>query len=384
VRWIVLLVSLASCRQIFGIRPLANDDGNAGDSDHRDAPGDGPADGSSILADAPTGCYGAGSFTVCLASDPTLSKPLSGTLSTDVGSSDCQAAPQSWLDHPQPDACFVIAATISVQVGGISVKGSRPLVLLAKNDITIDGAIDVSSCLAGNPNCPHTGPAADYASCGPSTQPPAGSRGGGAGASFMKVAGAGGTSTGAGGNPSPPDTAAPTLLRGGCHAQNGEGNTALGLGGHGGGALYIVSKAGTIHVNAPIDASGEPGLGGGNNGGQGFGAGGGGSGGMIVLIAPTIALASAGPIYADGGGGGGGGSASADGSPGSDPDGTTTGGLGGTFLAPGGAGFHDTTLAGNGQNAMFTQGGAGGGGGGGGYVLISGSTVGSTRVSPSP
>ena len=369
-RWLFVLVALAGCRQLFGIEPVTGDDAPRGDAGPRDGLPDGM---HGVLADAPPGCYGAGTFTVCLSFTPQSPLMLGATLSTNTNSSDCVAVPPSWTANGQPDACFVIASVLAVPSGGTSVTGTRPLVLLATGDIVIDGVLDVASHVGGA-----VGPAANASTCSAGAAPASGGHGGGAGGSFTSSGGSGGNAGGAGGTAGTTTTSS-TTLRGGCAGQHGDDIPGGGAGGNGGGALYAVSRDGTIRVNAAIDASGA---GGGAGGTMGGGGGGGGSGGMIVLIAQHIDVTNATSVYADGGGGASGGSASSTGQSGSDPDGTTNGGVGASGGVVGGNGAHDSTSAQSGQASMFGSFGGGGGGGGAGLIAFSGTVIGTTRVSP--
>ncbi len=360
----LLLVALAGCRQLFGIEPVTGD-GAGGGGGGDGGPRDGLLDGMQIvLADAPTGCYGAGTFTVCLTFTPQTPVTLGATLSTNTNSSDCDTVPSSWTANGQPDACFVIASTIHVPIGGTSVIGTRPLVLLAVDDIVIDGALDVASHVNAA-----VGPAANASACRKGLLPETGLHGGGAGGSFTSTGGGGGAATGAGGTAGA-TVSSSTTLRGGCAGQQGDDASVGGTGGNGGGALYAVSRDGTIRVNAPIDASGAGASGGGTMEG---GGGGGGSGGMIVLFAATMMQRA--DVFANGGGGGAGA-----GGNGGQSTSAAASAAGGTGNAGGGFGAYATASATGGVSSTC---GGGGGGGVGAIEVLSGQTLGA-NVSPPP
>jgi hypothetical protein len=101
--------------------------------------------------------------------------------------------------------------------------------------------------------------------------------------------------------------AAPTGLRAGCRGGfggSGGGGSTVGVGGRGGGAVYLI--AGTeIQISGLVTAYG----GGGGGGDEKGGGAGGGSGGMIGLDAPVVTVAASGAVAANGGGGGEGGAA---------------------------------------------------------------------------
>jgi hypothetical protein len=320
VRIVGLLVLATGCRQIFGL------DSPSGDG------GGGPA------------CYGTGLVQVCFSAVPTGDVPLPATI--DTGASTLCSTD---VTSGGAGLCVVGAQTIEVAAAtAVVASGTKPLVLVGVDSITISGRLDASSGRSSH------GPAADFTGCNAATTP--GSSGGCAGGSF---AGTGGH----GGDPGRSDAggvlAAPAMLHGGCPGASGGGGTR---GGHGGGAVYLISPA-QISVGDQIDASG-----GGGDGGDGNtrGGGGGGSGGMIGLDAPTIALT--GIVFANGGGGGDGAGTTAEGDPGRDPSSgnKASGGSGGSMGGDGGDGGAGTTP--DGGAASDGSAGVGGGGGGGGAV----------------
>jgi hypothetical protein len=279
------------------------------------------------------------------------------------------------LEHC-PDV--TVAADVTV-----TIRGDRPLIIVADGLISIQGTIVVDP------------PTIFDASCGANsagdTQTNTSSGGGGGG--FGAAGGTAGSSSG--GGPTPGSgvggTDALKPLRGGCPGgdsgdSRGSGGTALNVagvgGGRGGGALEL-SSASMIVVSGSIIANGRGGQGGGAkdqpcaNGGANnctSGGGGGGSGGAILLEAPSVDVQVAANICAVGGGGGAGGfgdnTPTRAGLPGQDGGGCSGG--------PGGMGFN-TKPGGQGGDVApgiggnGTDGGSGfssGGGGGGGVGRI--------------
>jgi hypothetical protein len=349
-----------------------------------------PGDGTDAGADSDGGntgpdaavCFGT-AFRVCLLAAPTL--PLSISQPKPIDTSDlsmCVAtAPTGSF------GCVLAGTTITVEAT-LRATGSRPLILIASESITIKGSgvIDVGSHRGATPEL---GAGADPSQDCPPGQPPKFHGGGGAGGSFLGLGGTGGPSvSAAGGTPGPPVTE-PNQLRGGCAGQGTPGPTTPTpvQGGHGGGAVLLIAGQ-LISVDGAINAAG----GGGEGGPPDAGGGGGGSGGMIVLDAPTIT--GNGLILASGGGGGGGSSTDAtathSGKPGADPSGVSAaaGGTGGpNGGGRGGNGSSAGTAKGdNGLNGVSDANGAGrgGGGGGGAGIVKAPVALGSLQVSPAP
>lgn len=337
--------------------------------------GDGSGTGSAG-ADAAV-CFGTEPFRVCLAAAPSQPLSISGPGMTIDTTANCVATVPTGSF-----GCVLAGTTITVEAT-LRASGSRPLVLIASDSITIlgTGVVDVGS---------HRGATSELGAgamdCANGQTPDR--RGGGAGGSFLGLGGTGGPSVSAsGGTPGPVTDA--NKLRGGCAGQNTPGPTAPNpvRGGHGGGAVLLIAGQ-SISVDGAINAAGE----GGEGGPPDVGGGGGGSGGMIVLDAPTIT--GNGLILASGGGGGGGSSTDAiathSGKPGADPSGVSAaaGGTGG----PNGGGS-----GGNGSSAGTAKGdnglkgisdangdGRGGGGGGGAGIVKAPAALGSLQVSPTP
>jgi hypothetical protein len=313
-------------------------------------------------------CYGTGVWRVCPDTAPTTDVMLDSTtyINTSFDNSPFCADRQQpgWIESGQPAACFIVARNITI--GSQRFDGFRPLVLVALDSLTVNSLLDAGSHEIDN-FLVIGGPGHNPSVC---ATPPASSLhlgAGGAGGSFITAGGDGGShGPGDPGGTAAPAVSPPTVLRGGCTAQQPFQNET----GLGGGAVYLVAgNAITIAPGAVVNASGAGGLGSRfNDGGSG-----GGSGGMIVLFAPSV-VASQAHLLANGGGGAEGGDGSADfGAPGGEADFSNPFALaaGGSSTAggDGGAGSAQGVAAAPGSNAT-SQRGAGGGGGGLGYILV--------------
>jgi hypothetical protein len=348
------VLATAGCTSVLGIEDLTL----AGDA--------GPGGDGAL-------CYGT-LVAACLPGPPTGAVTLTG-IDTDTEAT-CLSVPQ--VDGPE--VCAIAGRTITVPPSGAAIVGSRPLMLIATEAVTISGTLDVSSVFM------RAGAGADPISCPASAAggPGISGGGGGAGGSFVAKGGnggsGGGAAAGAGGTAHGAQPA--DVLRGGCPGgQGGAGGSVGAAGGSGGGAVYIV--AGSIAVDADVRATGAAGRGvaATNNGG-----GGGGAGGMVALEAPLIVLGADGAISASGGGGGEGSGELAS-SPGQELqawDRAPTGGQGTGSGGAGGTGGYLALGATSGMKGSNSLGGGGGGGGGGfGIVWIRGFLTG-TAISPTP
>jgi hypothetical protein len=318
-----------------------------------------------------TACFGSGLVTVCLATPPT--QPLTISARTVIDTDDTSGASQCAVLITGSDVCVVAATVITINAD-LHATGTRPLVVLATDSLTVaaTGSIDVGSHRAPASGLPEIGAGANPSSCGTGTGP--GTSGGGAGGSFTGQGGAGG-----GPNLGIPAAIVGTVteLRGGCAGQDGNGANH-GAKGNGGGAVFLIA-GNTITIAGTVNAAGEGGAQGANNS---SGGGGGGSGGMIGFDALTIS--GTGLILANGGAGGEGSGAGQSGRPGADP--TTImaarGGNGGSNN--GGDGGDGSAGAASGPGGAGVNGSTAGGGGGGGAGLIKApaqATLG-TQVSP--
>jgi hypothetical protein len=327
---------------------------------------------------APRLCYGASTFAFCLPSEPATPIGIAdgAQINTDTDSR-CQASPAMWTATGQPDSCFIIGESITLV--NTPVVGSKPLVLVAARTITISGTLDVASHrvpakigpAAESPDCPDY--LADPQSDGDDGN--SGGAGGGAGASFITAGQNGGT--GNLGDATEGTAFAvlpqPTLLRPGCIGQTGgkgDGDSPGGIGGFGGGAVFLIAgDMISFGAMGAIDASGAGAIGSGDQ----AGGGGGGSGGMVVLYSDKFSAAAGAKIMANGGAGGSGAN-NGGGTPGADPllasptvpatgVGAPCGGCG--TAGSGFAGVMAATVGGPGGDGRS----GGGGGGGGGYIV---------------
>lgn len=352
-RALVLMLCATACRQIAGIDdPQPWDDGGGGD-------GNDTNDGSM------ESCYGTGIVQLCLADRPTGAVTLpSGTFDTD-NSTACATNVTSGASG----ACVVAGHTVTLPVGATLVAvGTKPLIVVAHDTITIGGTLGVASRRRAAP-----GAGSATGVCNAPSPPPDG--GGGAGGSFGGLGGSGGASTPTMAGPTPP---APTSLRGGCAGQRGSGG---GNAGAGGGATFLIAKT-AIDVTGSINASGAGGEHADDTGVRG--GSGGGSGGMIGLDAPMLQIAGA--VFANGGGGSGGTDAGSEGDDGGDPNANSGGGGGGgSSGGTGGTGAAGASLAGTaGGPGVVGSSGGGGGGGGAGVVKLYGTRTGAGTISPPP
>jgi hypothetical protein len=322
-------------------------------------PGSGGDGGVDVPGNPNAFCYGTGIVKACFYTEPTGANTVGGntTINTD-DTSMCMTATNSSA------FCVIAATTIDVSAGGtLAAQGTRPLVLIATQEITIAGTLDVSS-LAGGP----AGAGGDAAGCDAGTAP--GTNAGGAGGSF---GGIGGDSQGVAGGGTAGAVLTPTALRGGCPGQTG-GGAMPGTGGHGGGGVYLIAKT-SITVSGTINASGAGGSPGVANT---SGGGGGGTGGYIGLECASVT--STGVIVANGGGGAEGSGQTTKGKPGGDPNPATPstqagGGAGNSTIGGDGGTGAASVMLGGGASAAMCPGAAGnvcssGGGGGGGAGII--------------
>lgn len=233
----------------------------------------------------------------------------------------------------------------------IKVRGSRPLVIVATRDVTLNGKIDAS---AGDNAGPGGAAAATGTGKGVDGAKNGNDASGGGGAGHASVGGVGGTrnaTTGGAAGPVTNANAKAAALVGGSGGGHGGGflldictDKARGRGGAGGGAVQI-SSIGKILVSGTggIDVGGGGGNGGckDNGGSDAYsGGGGGGAGGTVVLESVTgVELASLSLIAAGGGGGGEGGKNNDNGQDGqnapystSAANGAGNGGAGGTGI----------------------------------------------------
>ena len=363
-RRVVIVVLLSGCSSILGIEDFKV--------------GDGGTTGGEMMEQGY--CLGPMGWRVCVDAMPTMPRMVDSSLNFDTSNSPLCANPQTamWASAGQPDACFIVASSVTFSAPSIQGIGVRPLVIFASDTITISSQLDVGSHLiqgmttrgAGSPAMACVAPMMAGSSS-------SGAGGGGAGGSFTTKGGDGGNSstTGVvGGRAAAADSAGPAVLRAGCSGgKGGDGGDLGGAPGVGGGAVYLVA-GNRIVINGFINASGSAGIGGNRLGGGG----GGGSGGMIHLHAPMIGGNGSGVLVANGGGAGEGGDPNNPGLSGSDPVPgmpamTPLGGNGPSVGGAGGNGFvfnppNVTMATAGGAGVQTTAAGGGGGGGGGGFI----------------
>lgn len=362
-------------------------------------PGDDATDGPMIdmnpLIDART-CFGT-PHQICLMTLPTMPRTLPATINTDT---ECDQ-----VESPAGGVPLCVVTGTQITINNTRAQGSRPLVIVATESITITGNLDVSSRRGQT-----AGAGANAAGCMMNAiegEDDGGGGGGGGGGGFGAGggnAGLGDTNRSNGGGAGTEATGGTgggmsvgAFIRGGCRGGDGgstNGNnggsgqgTNHGPGSNGGGAVYLIAQGSiTVQTNGAIYASGGGGNGGNTTSG---GGGGGGSGGLIGLDAMTITVD--GKLAANGGGGGGGAGNTdgGDGGDGAQPGVTAmwnqraAAGTGGTQSpsqnTPGGQGGATGNLAGEASPASV--GGSGGGGGGVGVIWVHGTLTG-TQLSP--
>jgi hypothetical protein len=325
-----------------------------------------PRNDASLGLDAPVGSFCLGDETLLRVCFPEPPKDTLAALDKINTSSDprCQIVSQA----SGPQLCVLAYGSISINAQ-TSATGSRPLVLVATETITVGNVLDVSSTSV---TPPRIGPGAQTTCTAASGSPGATTGGGGAGGTFGFAGGYGANSPDATGGLASPATAQMAVV-GGCAGGTGgapSGSTPA-AGGAGGGAIHLIA-GGQIEITAlgRINASGASGEG----GAVMSGGGGGGAGGWIGLDAPTIT--NMGAVFARGGGAGGGGGTAMTGGDGFSATGVASGATGGSagntarnnFGAPGCGGPSGTV--GGYPATPILDGGGGGGGGGCGIIRL--------------
>ena len=345
-RWLLAIVACTGgCRGLLGIdEPIAIPE--LADSNPA-TDGVVHLDGTAITDGTFTNCFGASIVHVCLPNPPTNTIDIASAISTDGAS--CVAS-------DTPGVCVLAADTITLGfIQRIYVTGTRPLVLIGKTSIDIEGRLDLGSYRGGSIG------AGSRATCAGTVAP----TGKGRWCRWdlrrtWRAWAARGHRAGRHRRTGVPDhrAARRLLRRAGRRYDTRHRRRGRRRGGH------LISAAITIGGGGGIVAFGASGDGGGTN--AGGGGGGGGSGGLIGLEAPTI-TDNSGVLDADGSGGGEGGAGSK-GNAGSEPISTSGPGLGGgganTNGGDGGNGSNGTAVAGVPGALGSTSGGGGGGGAG--------------------
>lgn len=347
----VAVLVLAGCDRVWGLEVRGSSDADT--------------------SDASEGCYGFGFLSVCTSIED-ADIALRDTLDT----TDDPRCREHRIGAGVGTPCVIAAERVTIPFP-LRVIGSRPLVILASESITIRAALDASSRRDGS-----SGPGRRTDCASPSGSGTNLAAGGGAGGTFGFAGGPGGAASGA--IAVAPRAVSPLVsFAGGCAGGDGgavTGQSARARGGGGGGGVYLIAGASIdVRGNGSINASGA----GGEGGGLGQGGAGGGAGGTIGFDAPAIVIE--GHVIAKGGGGGGGGDGAA-GSAGADadaanPSAQVSGGGGGGGGGNGGDGSNGTV---GGVPVGTPMRAAGGGGGGGGRVLLHGQRTGAGVLNPAP
>lgn len=378
---------VSSCSGVDASPP--GDTGGGGGSDG------GSGSGSAACTGSPDGHYGSGQMLQVTLSSPVMTQlALTSDVDTDLAS--CLSG-VTLTPSPSTPVCVLAAQTITI-TGTVRVTGSKPLVLVADQALTI--ASGAALDLVGNRvvDATTTGQAAGAGTgvCATQDSDNGDPAGGGPGGSFA-------TKGGDGGSPGP-DAAGSigAAFQGGCNGGDGGDNSTSnatgGKGGGGGGAIYLFAGC-SIEIDGTVNASGAGGSGGGqgtpgsgppqnNPPERGAGGGGGGAGGFIGIDAPSVTVH--GTLLANGGGGGEAGDPDHAGAMGQTPPSSpipTSPATGGSSQSAGGDGGNGWGLNGSGQGVSATIGrtvrnlmgqiveSGGGGGGGAGAIYIDAKTT---------
>jgi len=251
--------------------------------------------------------------------------------------------------------------------GDLRLRGTKSIVLIADEELTVNGIIDARGPCGIGDDATGPGPggfagglASQGAGLGPGGTAGGASNAGGGGGGNGGAGGRGGNSTtdNAGG---PLGDAAISILRGGGGGSAGGGGGGFGRGGGGGGALQLISNTAVVFVaGSGINAGGCGGDG--DSGGGPDGGGGGGAGGTILIEAPQISGTST--LAVNGGAGGSGGEGIGDtGEAGKLSLVAAIGQPGGGAAGAGGNGAAAAVLVGAPGISVTNQDGGGGGGG---------------------
>lgn len=325
-------------------------------------PGMPDAPGDVGMVDAPMmalSCHGSFKM-VCIGIVPAPTLDVGGSallaINTDTSSQCLAPAAGSTVTS----GCILAAANIYIN-GTIRATGSKPLILIATTQISVNGGalIDVASRVAeqgagGRTSCSGGGP---------------GGNAGGSGGSFGTRGGIGGSSGGSTSG-TPGGVTALQNLVGGCPGVAGGGLVANhGAAGLGGGAVLVISPS--INMNGKINASG-----GGGGGGVlvDGGGGGGGSGGVIVFDTANLTFNGGSHLFAQGGGGGEGASLTTAGAAGATASAVNTAALGGRNTNNDGGDGGDGAVSSDASSGGSGDDSGGGGGGGAGHIYTTDTT----------
>jgi hypothetical protein len=178
----------------------------------------------------------------------------------------------------------------SLTLGNITVVGAQAVAFLAIEAVSVTGTVTVGTTAFAPTGCTGGGGGANALGNQPYVTGGGGGGNGTPGAPGGSVTGtaAGTVSGGAGGASGGSQTLVP--LVGGC--EGGHSPAAIGGGGHGGGAIQLMSRT-SISITGAIVV----------DGGSSQGSSGGGAGGGILVEAPTVAIADGAMLLARGAGG---------------------------------------------------------------------------------
>ncbi len=199
--------------------------------------------------------------------------------------------------------------------GDLRLLGTTSIVLIADEQISVNGIIDARGPCGAGDEAPEPGPGG-FAG-GLTSQAPGLGPGGTAGGASTAGGGGGGNggAGGRGGNTASNNAGgvlgddAISILRGGGGGSAGGGGSGFGRGGGGGGAIQLISNTAVVFgAGSGINAGGCGGDG--DSGGGADGGGGGGAGGTILIEAPQISGTST--LAVNGGAGGSGGQGAGD------------------------------------------------------------------------
>jgi hypothetical protein len=380
-----LLLALCACPSACSSDPGAQPGTDGGGSP---APGDGTAGDIGPVAHVPVDGAFAGSARLILQDGSVIdTDALTVDGQSHDGGPDDDIVFDVWPQGPDdPELAVLHLGDFGIQNGTVSVRGMRPLVIIARGEIRLTGVLDASAT-GSEPGPGGFGPGEGEGAGGSGSHAGNSQDGGGGGGGHGSAGGAGGIGTcvgndcgDAGMGGAVYGTTELAVLQGG--ASGGAGSVLMpsekcvpAAGGGGGGAVQLTARlrlridaTGGVNVGGGGGAGGAPDLDCGDNGG---GAGGG-AGGAIFLQAPTIELE--GVLAANGGGGGSGASFSMQ-FPGADASLGAEAAPGGERVnesgSPGGCG--DSLMATCERNGTEGDNGGGGGGGVGRIVIVAGS-----------
>ncbi|HPH65086.1 MAG TPA: hypothetical protein PLF40_05050 [Kofleriaceae bacterium] len=246
--------------------------------------------------------------------------------------------------------------------GSVRVIGNRALIILARNNITLMGEVDIDGGRAADNSANGAGGGAGAVGASAATGCSAGQNGGnnngfggGAGGAFGLASGKGGSNLGGASSPRCMALLRDNLQGGSGGGRGGDTDTG-GAGGGGGGAIQFSALL-SIQVGAQVGAL----LHANGSGGQAKqadkrGGGGGGAGGGFLFEAPSVTIAANAIVVANGGAGGDGkDTPNGDGQPGqrdtTDAKGGGNGGNGGSVASPANNGTGNANDGGGGGGA---------------------------------